>query len=143
MTQALLLTCYVHNCANRTSDVEEGTTSAASLLESVTMEGDSALHLLAANGANGDGKNIKSCAKFIHIQDKSLLYKKNNKGDTALHCAVRAGKSRLVSYLTGLAKEDGVGEVQVQELLSMMNNNDETALHEAVRRGIRKWSRTY
>jgi ankyrin repeat protein len=132
MTQSLLLTCYVHNCANRTSDVEEGTTSAASLLESVTMEGDNALHLLAANGANGDGENVEDdCAKFIHNQGKSLLYKKNNKGDTPLHCAVRAGKSLLASCLTGLAKEDG----KVQDLLRNLNNNNETALHEAVRRG--------
>jgi hypothetical protein len=107
--------------------------AASSLLKVVTMEGDNALHLLAANGANGDCEKIKSCAKFIHIRDKCLLYKKNNKGDTPLHCAVRAGKSRLVSYLAGLSKEDG--EVQVQELLRMMNNNDETALHEAVLRG--------
>jgi hypothetical protein len=59
------------------------------------------------------------------------LYEKNNRGYTPLHCAVRAGKSHLVSCLTDLAKEDG----KVQDLIRMLNKNGETALHEAVRRG--------
>jgi ankyrin repeat protein len=113
------------------ANVAGPSSAALSLLKAVTMEGDSALHLLAGNGANGDGENVQSCARFIHVQDKDLLYEKNNRGDTPLHCAVRAGKSQLVSCLTDLAKEDG----KVQDLLRMLNNNDETALHEAVRRG--------
>jgi ankyrin repeat protein len=106
--------------------------AASSLLKVVTLDGNNTLHLLAANGANGDSQKFESCAKFIHNQGKSWLYKKDNKGDTPLHCAVRAGKSQLVvSCLTDLAKVDG----KVQDLLRMLNNNNETVLHEAVRRG--------
>jgi ankyrin repeat protein len=61
-----------------------------------------------------------------------LLYeKKNNNGDTPLHCAARAGKCHLVSYLIGLAKDND----KVQDLLRVMNNSNETALHKAIRRG--------
>lgn len=115
-----------------------------SLLESVTTEGDTALHLVATNGSGGDCEEFERCAEFL--QDKSLLYKKdnggdtillykkNNKGDTPLHCAVRAGRSQLVSSLIGLAKVDG----KVQSLLRMENNKNDTVLHEAVRMGDKK-----
>jgi hypothetical protein len=124
----------VHNCANRTSDVEEGTTSAASLLESVTTEGNTALHLVAANGAIGDCEERERCVKLIHEMDKKLLSKKNNKDETPLHCAARAGKSELVYCLIGLAKDDGIE----QTLLRMENDKNQTTLHEAVRRGDKK-----
>ncbi|TVU22559.1 hypothetical protein EJB05_32268, partial [Eragrostis curvula] len=134
--------CLIDDGANRslqgaTTDVEEGINaeapSAASLLlNCFTVEGDTPLHLVAANGAIGDDEKCKRCAELIHEkdEDKSLLYKKNNKGETPLHCAARARKSQLVSRLIRLAKDDG----KAQDLLRMVNNNNETALHEAVRR---------
>ncbi|TVU22515.1 hypothetical protein EJB05_32221, partial [Eragrostis curvula] len=120
-----------------TTDVEEGINAAAPsaaslLLNCFTVEGDTPLHLVAANGAIGDDEKCKICAELIHEKDKDkgLFYKKNNKGDTPLHCAARARKSQLVSRLIRLAKDDG----KAQDLLRMVNNNNETVLHEAVRR---------
>jgi ankyrin repeat protein len=80
--------------------------------------------LVAANGINRDNKNVEDCVKLIHEKNMSLLYNKNNNGDTPLRCAARAGKRHLVSYLIGLAKDND----KVQDLLR-------PALHEAIRRG--------
>ncbi|XP_034579069.1 protein ACCELERATED CELL DEATH 6 isoform X2 [Setaria viridis] len=123
-----------YSCA----DLEQGTNE-VSLLNGVTVEGDTALHLVAANG---DGEDFLKCADLIHtknkvvllsMEDKAglLLSTQNNKGDTPLHCAARAGKTKMVSHLIGLSKDNNI----VEELLRKENNSKETALHEAVRIG--------
>ncbi|WVZ83129.1 hypothetical protein U9M48_030305 [Paspalum notatum var. saurae] len=103
--------------------IEEGWT--ASLLMGVTVEGDTPLHLVAANG---DGNDYKDCADLIHGKEKHLLSKQNKKGDTPLHCAARARRSEMVSHLIDLARRDGI----LEGLLRMENNSKETALHQAV-----------
>ncbi|RLN35592.1 hypothetical protein C2845_PM03G32010 [Panicum miliaceum] len=124
------------NRANRSSamqpgptatDVEEGI-SAMSLLKGVTVEGDTALHLVAANG---EDSNFVKCAVLIHGKDKGLLSRQNYKGDTPLHCAARAGKSQMVSHLIVLATGDNI----VEDLVRQENNSNETILHVAVRNG--------
>uniref|UniRef100_A0A0A9DZB2 Uncharacterized protein n=1 Tax=Arundo donax TaxID=35708 RepID=A0A0A9DZB2_ARUDO len=114
------------------ADVEEGATmqapSAAALLEGVTTEGDTVLHVVAAHGG---GDDFVSCANLIHGKDKNFLYMQNKKGDTPLHCAARAGKSQMVAHVIDLARVD----LRVEDLLRKENNNKETALHEAVRIG--------
>lgn len=105
------------------SDVEEGSYQpaplppAASLLVGVTVEGDTALHVVAANG---DGDNFLKCAKFIYSKATHLLFEPNKKGDTPLHCAARAGKPRMVSHLIHLARSEGGRD---QELLRKENGD--------------------
>ncbi|KAL6591875.1 hypothetical protein ACP70R_049738 [Stipagrostis hirtigluma subsp. patula] len=108
-------------------DVEEGP-DAASLLKGVTVEGDTALHVVAANG---ESDKFKSCADLIHDKDEHMLFARNNKGDTPLHCAARAGKSQMVLHLVGLASGNNRGEA----LLRKENDKNETALQEAIRIG--------
>ncbi|KAJ1269799.1 hypothetical protein BS78_06G005200 [Paspalum vaginatum] len=103
--------------------IEEGW--AASLLMGVTVEGDTPLHLVAANG---DGNNYKDCADLIHGKDKHLLSKQNKEGDTPLHCAARARRSEMVSHLIDLARGDGI----LEGLLRTENNSKETAFHQVV-----------
>ncbi|XP_062193523.1 uncharacterized protein LOC133896904 [Phragmites australis] len=116
-------------------DVEEGANmqapSAASLLEDVTVAGDTMLHVVAANG---DDDNFKECATFIKDMAKHLLSKQNNKGDTPLHCAARTAKSQMVSHLIDLARSE-YGDNIVKDLLRKENESKETVLHDAVRVG--------
>jgi ankyrin repeat protein len=113
------------------ADVEQGIVDAVPRrhLKGVTMEGDTALHLVAANG---DDSSFQKCAVVIHGKDKDLLCRQNNKGDTPLHCAARtAGRSEMVSHLIVLATVDNI----VEQLLRQENNSNETVLHMAVRTG--------
>jgi hypothetical protein len=109
------------------TDVEEGI-NAVSLLKGVNVEGDTALHLVAANG---EGNNSVECADLIHGKDKGLLSRQNYKGDTPLHCAARAGKSQMFSHLIVLATGDNI----VKDLVRQENNSNETVLHVAIRNG--------
>ncbi|XP_051182860.1 protein ACCELERATED CELL DEATH 6-like [Lolium perenne] len=108
--------------------------SAVSLLEGVTIEGSTALHMVATYG---DVDGFLRSADIIHSKAKHLLFVQNNNGDTPLHCASRAGMLRMVSHLIGLASldEDNTGVDKVKELLEMENKDKETALHLAVRIG--------
>ncbi|EAY78378.1 hypothetical protein OsI_33465 [Oryza sativa Indica Group] len=103
-------------------------------LNGVTIEGDTALHVVATCG---EDRFYLKCAKNIYNKAKHLLFAENNKGDTPLHCAVRAGNAEMVSCLIGLAKsEDNSGSSsRLKEFLRKENCSKETALHEAVRVG--------
>uniref|UniRef100_K3Z441 PGG domain-containing protein n=1 Tax=Setaria italica TaxID=4555 RepID=K3Z441_SETIT len=116
-------------------DVEEGVDhepappAAGALLKGVTPDGDTTLHAVASNGDNGD--DFLKYAGIICDRDRDLLFAKNHMGDTPLHCAVRAGSSKMVSRLIALAEHEGAeGKLK---LLRMENERHETALHEAVR----------
>ncbi|TVU19906.1 hypothetical protein EJB05_36088, partial [Eragrostis curvula] len=107
------------------------------LLQGVTVEGDSALHIVAACG---DCEEFVASAKVIHDRAGHLLGMPNRNGGTPLHRAARAGNARMVSHLIDLAKIGGGeghgGEARlVTELLRAENKLRETALHEAVRVG--------
>ncbi|KAM0922099.1 hypothetical protein ACQ4PT_006346 [Festuca glaucescens] len=142
-----LLTAYSSDsCINKSAsakkaseDVEASlnqlpSVSAVSLLEGVTIEGSTALHMVATYG---DIDGFLRSANIIHSKAKHLLFVQNNNGDTPLHCASRAGMPRVVSHLIGLASldEDNTGVNKVKELLEMENKDKETALHQAVRIG--------
>jgi ankyrin repeat protein len=82
----------------------------------------------ASGYCNGD--NFLESARIIYMKAKHLLFVQNNKGDTPLHCAARAGKSNMVACLIDLAFAEG--EDRMIELLRKQNKHKETALHEAV-----------
>ncbi|KAI5001433.1 hypothetical protein ZWY2020_026083 [Hordeum vulgare] len=106
-----------------------------SLLEGVTAEGNTALHVVATNG---DCARYLQSASFIYTKARHLLHKANSNGDTPLYCAARAGRPFMVSRLIDLARsgdvddETAAGE-RLTKFLRRENGCSETALHEAVR----------
>ncbi|CAL5011016.1 unnamed protein product [Urochloa decumbens] len=101
------------------------------LLEGVTVEGDTVLHAVASHG---DGLNFLRCAEFICGKARHLLFAPNNNGDTPLHYAVRAGKSKM-SCLIGFATTGASSSSTLVNFLRKVNDRNETALHDAVRTG--------
>jgi hypothetical protein len=79
--------------------------AASELLDLVTMEGDSLLHVVAACG---DDEKVLRCAKLLFSHYKDLLSARNSKGDTPLHCAATAGNNNMVKCLVLLARETDV-----------------------------------
>uniref|UniRef100_A0A0D3H5H6 Uncharacterized protein n=1 Tax=Oryza barthii TaxID=65489 RepID=A0A0D3H5H6_9ORYZ len=108
---------------------DEGTLS---LLEGTTFQGDSALHVVASSGDDGDF--LKS-ARLIYGKARHLLEATNNNVDTPLHCAARAGNVKMVTHLLELAGGDGAGDQRKKLILRKKNHQHETVLHEAVRLG--------
>ncbi|XP_037451123.1 ankyrin repeat-containing protein At5g02620-like [Triticum dicoccoides] len=102
-----------------------------SFLEGVTMDGDTFLHVLATNS---DGEDLNE-AGLIRRKVVSLLFTQNNTDDTPLHCAARAGNSKLVSFLIDLARGKDQDTSRVKELLETENKSKWTVLHEAVHSG--------
>ncbi|KAE8803259.1 hypothetical protein D1007_20839 [Hordeum vulgare] len=96
------------------------------LLEGVTPDGDTALHVVAAYGY------LKK-ARAVYDKAPHLLGARNSGGSTPLHCAARAGHAPMAALLVELARgeEDG----RVTTLVRMQNELGETALHEAIRAG--------
>lgn len=100
------------------------------LLQGVTFEGDTALHVVATSG---DNEKFMESAKVIYNKAKHLLHAPNKMGDTPLHCAARAGNDQMVSCLVSLAKGEDGGEERLKKLIRRKNKLGETALHEAIR----------
>uniref|UniRef100_A0A0D3H4U2 PGG domain-containing protein n=1 Tax=Oryza barthii TaxID=65489 RepID=A0A0D3H4U2_9ORYZ len=131
--------------------------AANTLLEGVTSEGDSALHVVAAAAvaaACGDDDDdvFLDCAGVIHGAARHLIRARNSNGDTPLHRASRAGSVNMVRRLIAMAKDeagdddhddhDDGGErrrqrAAVELLLRAQNKRGETALHEAIRSNSR------
>jgi ankyrin repeat protein len=122
------------SAASAARDMEEGVDNqsasfaAQACLKGVTPDGNTALHEVASNG---DGHDFLMCVDIICSLDSGLLFAKNHKGDTPLHCGARAGNSNMVSHLLDLAAREGADKKL--NLLRAENNLMETALHEAVR----------
>uniref|UniRef100_K3ZM88 PGG domain-containing protein n=1 Tax=Setaria italica TaxID=4555 RepID=K3ZM88_SETIT len=118
-------------------EIDRGTSTAAAsspassspslLLQGVTSDGDSALHVVAAAG---DGDGYLRSAEVIHGKARHLLEARNKGWKTPLHCAARAGNVEMLTLLIRLA-----GEERVRALLRTENGVGETALHEAIRAG--------
>ncbi|KAL6640799.1 hypothetical protein ACP70R_021922 [Stipagrostis hirtigluma subsp. patula] len=117
------------------SDVEEGAGQtvwpAAPLLQGVTIDGNTALHILATCG---DSENFLKSVEVVYRKAKYLLVTQNKNGDTPLHCAARAGRPKMVSRLIALAKGEASIEM-LKDVVRRENKLQETALHEAVRLG--------
>lgn len=104
--------------------------SSSLLLEGVTPDGDSALHIVAAYG------HLEK-ARAVYGKAPHLLGARNGGGGTPLHCAARAGRAAMAALLVELARvEEVAGEDgRVETLVRMQNELGETALHEAIRAG--------
>lgn len=97
----------------------------------ITEEPNSVLHVVATAG---DSDRHLKCATMIHAKASHLLMTQNSKGDTPLHCAARAKKTKMVAHLIELAKGiHGVDYNKATDLVRMRNKRGETALHEAIR----------
>ncbi|CAL4894285.1 unnamed protein product [Urochloa decumbens] len=110
--------------------------AAAQLLGSaITEDAGSALHVVAAAGDGG--RYLESAGAICGCGlARRLLSARNGGGDTPLHCAARAGNTRMVARLIGLAAAVGDdGGEGARALVRMQNARGETALHEAVRFG--------
>ncbi|CAN6381399.1 unnamed protein product [Urochloa humidicola] len=92
---------------------------------------DSVLHYVASGG---DGDEFLMSATVICGKAKHLLGARNATGDTPLHCAARAGSTKMVSHLFDLARRGNNSASNLQVALRTENKQRETALHEAVRR---------
>lgn len=112
-------------------EIERSTSSAASLLlQGVTPDEDSALHIVATFG---DGGTYLKSAKVIYDKARHLLGARNKGNNTPLHCAARAGNVAMLSLLINLARGEEGGDGRVKILVGMQNKLGETALHEAIR----------
>nr|XP_040252288.1 ankyrin-2-like [Aegilops tauschii subsp. strangulata] len=99
----------------------------------VTLGRDTALHAVAKYG---DGDNFMRSAGVIYRKAQHLVVTQNQRGDTPLHVAARAGSSQMVSRFIDLARgEDSDGGERLKVLLRKENGRKETALHAAVRIG--------
>jgi ankyrin repeat protein len=70
---------------------------------------------------------------MCYQKERALLKSHNNKHETPLHCAAKAGHKEVISKLIELAHSEG--EVKLKEFVRDRNHNEETALHEAARHG--------
>ncbi|XP_072951009.1 protein ACCELERATED CELL DEATH 6-like [Typha angustifolia] len=103
-------------------------TGAISLL-GVTIGGNTALHIAATHGH-------LELAQLIFKKEMSLLVACNVMLETPLHCAVRAGHGKIVSFFvasfTSEGEDAGVGD---RTAIRARNRHEETALHLAVQNG--------
>ncbi|EMS68898.1 Ankyrin-2 [Triticum urartu] len=102
-----------------------------SLLDGITVGGDTVLHVVATNG---DSEEFLKKAGLVHRKAQNLLCAQNNDGDTPLHCAAREGNFAMVSLLIDLARRgDDTNANRVKALLRTENKIEWTALHEAIK----------
>jgi hypothetical protein len=109
-----------------------------SFLDGVTVEGDTFLHVMATNSVSVDEDFIQGSLGLVHRKAVQFLSRENNNGDTPLHCAARAAKSHMVSFILGLARGNNNAADNsntVKALLQKQNSRRWTALHEAIRAG--------
>ncbi|KAL5797594.1 hypothetical protein ACOSQ2_002414 [Xanthoceras sorbifolium] len=96
------------------------------IFDEVSPSGNSLLHVEASRGH----------VEIVELMARSfphLIFKKNYKGDTSLHVAVKAGKLYTVKVLVECAKQmPSIPSTDDESLLKMKNNEGNTALHEAL-----------
>lgn len=88
---------------------------------------DSLFHAVASGG---DDEQFLMTSAVICRKAKHLWSRCNAMGDTAFHCAARAGSITMINHLIDLARDS----TYLQEALRKQNKQGETVLHEAVRR---------
>ena len=111
----------------------------AAILGNVSFfEGNRGEHLNLNQVTDRGNSILHVAAKFEKLQimemvlerQPSLFYKKNRKGNTALHIAASLGYFDMTKHLITFAKVKGVEKKM--ELVRMKNNVKNTALHEAI-----------
>ncbi|KAM1385281.1 hypothetical protein ACFX15_031007 [Malus domestica] len=107
------------------------------LLLQKTPRNNNILHLVAEFGQIDFLKGV-----LIHIQSPQF-WSTNNKGNTPMHVAARAGRDEIVGLLINQASKLGADEEGVlvngeayKELLRIKNSIGDTALHVAIKQGI-------
>ncbi|KAK0588741.1 hypothetical protein LWI29_004899 [Acer saccharum] len=91
----------------------------------VSPSGNSLLHAAASRG---HVEIVELMARRFPL----LILKKNRKGDTALHVAVRAGQLNTVIKLVECAKQIPSTSNTTESLMKMKNKSGNTVLHEAL-----------
>lgn len=96
-------------------------------MDGVTVTGNTALHIAAELDYNWSIPEIHEIFNsHMHFQ-----FATNSRGDTPLHCAVRAGKNFMANFLIGSARKSN-GRLHLHE---MQNEHGDTPLHVAARKG--------
>ncbi|XP_031102023.1 serine/threonine-protein phosphatase 6 regulatory ankyrin repeat subunit A-like [Ipomoea triloba] len=99
----------------------------------VTPKGNTVLHVAAIHGHEDLVKRILEDAAM-----SSLLFAKNKRNESALHCAAEKGYDGIVSVIISATKHHGDVESpggRVKEMIEMKDDVKDTALHKAVRMG--------
>ncbi|KAM1596386.1 hypothetical protein PS2_031425 [Malus domestica] len=106
------------------------------LLLQKTPRNNNILHLVAEFGQIDFFKGV-----LIHIQSPQF-WSTNNKGNTPMHVAARAGRDEIVGLLINQASKLGADEEGAlvngeayKELLRIKNSIGDTALHVAIKQG--------
>ncbi|XP_038703856.1 protein ACCELERATED CELL DEATH 6-like [Tripterygium wilfordii] len=105
--------------------VGEKQLAAIVILEQPSLIGNTLLHVAA------DSSNVEITQLLAH-HFPSLLTKRNEQGDTALHLAARAKMPKTVKVLVNIAKTLPPPSSDDDAFLRMKNEKGNTALHEAV-----------
>ncbi|KAF3340589.1 Ankyrin repeat-containing protein [Carex littledalei] len=92
------------------------------LLLGVTHGGDTALHIAARFG------HLEVATEICSNINVFLLMKDNDKSETPLHYAAKAGKCDLVTYFIDLANSI----IELGDMLRKRNRDGETALYQAI-----------
>ncbi|KAL5804235.1 hypothetical protein ACOSQ3_031035 [Xanthoceras sorbifolium] len=96
-----------------------------------SLQGNTALHIASRSSVN---KSTTVVQEILNIQP-SLLYERNDRGETPLHIAAAAGHVNVVKLVGEKIKSTDNETGQKNILMRMKDNEDNTALHIAVRYG--------
>ncbi|KAG1368041.1 protein ACCELERATED CELL DEATH 6 [Cocos nucifera] len=89
----------------------------------VTLEGNTALHIVASRG------HLEIAEEICH-KEISLLAAPNTRLDTPLHCAARAGDDKMVSLIIQFVRDNGI---EARRVLRATNRDEDNALHVATK----------
>ncbi|XP_019183748.1 PREDICTED: ankyrin repeat-containing protein ITN1-like [Ipomoea nil] len=104
----------------------------------VAPNGNTVLHVAVLHGNKHFVEQILEQQKAIVVASSSMLFARNNKNETVLHCAAEKGDADIVSALIKAIKEyneDLESGVGVIEMIHMTDDVKDMALHKAVRMG--------
>ncbi|XP_031102024.1 protein ACCELERATED CELL DEATH 6-like [Ipomoea triloba] len=103
----------------------------------VAPNGNTVLHVAVLHGNKHFVEEILEEQMAHAAASWSMLFARNNKNETVLHCAAEKGYADIVSVLIKAIKEyeDAESGVGVKEMIQMTDDVMDTALHKAVRMG--------
>ncbi|XP_019183740.1 PREDICTED: ankyrin repeat and death domain-containing protein 1B-like [Ipomoea nil] len=111
----------------------------------VTPKGNTVLHVAAIHGHKDLVEEIlKEVEDDYDAAMSALLFAKNRRNESVLHCAAEKGYDGVVSVIFSAINKKPRGDVEsgavgrVREMIEMMDDVKDTALHKAVRMGYLK-----